>query len=204
MSTSVQKNTEHISARLLVCFCLSIALISYVPFIQKCVDQRASNTKFFQKSLQSNQICHQKQTTKMYRSAFTYCEDDPPSRIDFGKSKYEGPFTTEQVEDVKTFFRLLSFICLGCTLPSTNVAVNQLVNYLTYYDNQITNPVIRTCHFDKFHAHVTSPTLIALLIPLYEFAIYPVFRRHFCWENSHLKILFGVFLQTARVIALMF
>ena len=37
------------------------------------------------------------------RSAFTYCEDELPSRIDFGKSKYGGPFTTEQVEDVKTF-----------------------------------------------------------------------------------------------------
>ena len=33
------------------------------------------------------------------RSAFTYCEDDIPSRLDYGKSKYGGPFTTEQVED---------------------------------------------------------------------------------------------------------
>ena len=32
------------------------------------------------------------------RSAFTYCEDDIPSRLDFGKSKYGGPFTIEQVE----------------------------------------------------------------------------------------------------------
>ncbi len=38
------------------------------------------------------------------RSAFTYWEDKPYSRIDLGKSKYGGPFTTEQVEDVKTFF----------------------------------------------------------------------------------------------------
>jgi hypothetical protein len=37
------------------------------------------------------------------RSAFTYCEDELPSRIDFGKNKYGGPFTTEQVEDIKTF-----------------------------------------------------------------------------------------------------
>ena len=39
-----------------------------------------------------------------HRSAFTYCEDELPSRIDFGKSKYGGSFTTEQMEDVKTFF----------------------------------------------------------------------------------------------------
>ena len=41
------------------------------------------------------------------RSAFTYWEDKPYSRIDLGKSKYGGPFTTEQVEDVKTFFQIL-------------------------------------------------------------------------------------------------
>ena len=41
------------------------------------------------------------------RSAFTYWENDIPSRIDLGKQKYGGPFTFEEVEDVKTFFMLL-------------------------------------------------------------------------------------------------
>jgi hypothetical protein len=41
------------------------------------------------------------------RSAFSYWEDKIPSRIDLGKMKYGGPFTTEQVEDVKTLFRVL-------------------------------------------------------------------------------------------------
>ena len=36
------------------------------------------------------------------RSALTYWEDDYPSRIDLGKDKYGGPFTIEEVEDVKT------------------------------------------------------------------------------------------------------
>ena len=45
------------------------------------------------------------------RSALTYWEEDIPSRIDLGKSRYGGPFTTEQVEDVKTFFRVLAFKC---------------------------------------------------------------------------------------------
>ncbi len=44
------------------------------------------------------------------RSAFTYCEDEQPSRIDLGKSKYGGPFTNEEVEDVKTFLRMLLVI----------------------------------------------------------------------------------------------
>ncbi len=37
------------------------------------------------------------------RSAFTYCEDELPSHIDLGKSKYGGPFTNKEVEDVKNF-----------------------------------------------------------------------------------------------------
>ena len=44
------------------------------------------------------------------RSAFTYWENKEPSRIDFGKQKYGGPFTNEEVEDMKTFFRLLTLM----------------------------------------------------------------------------------------------
>ncbi len=44
------------------------------------------------------------------RSAFTYCEDELPSRLDLGKSKYGGPFTTEQVEDVKVFLGILKVL----------------------------------------------------------------------------------------------
>ena len=47
------------------------------------------------------------------RSAVTYGEDEP-SRIDFGKAKYGGPFTTEEVEDVKTFLRIVGLLfCIG-------------------------------------------------------------------------------------------
>ncbi len=44
------------------------------------------------------------------RSAFTYCENEKPSRIDLAKSKYGGSFTNEQVEDVKTCLRMVLVI----------------------------------------------------------------------------------------------
>ena len=44
------------------------------------------------------------------RSAFTYSDADTPSRMDLAKERYGGPFTTEQVEDVKTFFRILTLL----------------------------------------------------------------------------------------------
>ena len=40
-------------------------------------------------------------------SAFTYSDNYIPSRLDFAKERYGGPFTTEQVENVKTFLRIL-------------------------------------------------------------------------------------------------
>ena len=43
----------------------------------------------------------------LQRSAFTYSDNYIPSRLDFAKERYGGPFSTEQVENVKTFFRIL-------------------------------------------------------------------------------------------------
>ena len=48
-----------------------------------------------------------KHKTPLYQGASPDWFEDTPSRIDFGKSKYGVPFTTEQVENVKTIFRLL-------------------------------------------------------------------------------------------------
>ena len=58
-----------------------------------------------------------KHKAPLNRSALTYWEEDMPSRVDLGKSRYGGPFTTEQVEDVKTMFRIflvrLSLMVIG-------------------------------------------------------------------------------------------
>ena len=50
--------------------------------------------------------------TPIRRSAFTYCEDELPSRMDLGKDKYGGPFTTEQVEDVKAFLGIITLLLI--------------------------------------------------------------------------------------------
>ena len=41
--------------------------------------------------------------------ALTYWEEDYPSQFDLGKEKYGGPFSVEEVEDVKTVLRFLPF-----------------------------------------------------------------------------------------------
>ena len=66
------------------------------------------------------------------RSALTYWEESAPSRLDLGKDKYGGPFTEEEVEDVKTFFRFMPLlVCIfgltGVTIiaPSVNASHNR-------------------------------------------------------------------------------
>ena len=49
-----------------------------------------------------------KHKAPLNRSALSYWEEDIPSRLDLGKSRFGGPFTTEQVEDVKTFFKIIA------------------------------------------------------------------------------------------------
>ena len=63
------------------------------------------------------------------RSAFTYWENKEPSRIDFGKQKYGGPFTNEEVEDMKTFFRLLNLMLFlfGFFLSDDSQSLSSLV-----------------------------------------------------------------------------
>ena len=55
------------------------------------------------------------------RSALTYWEEEAPSRLDLGKEKYGGPFTEEEVEDVKTVFRILPLF-IGLLGPITFIS----------------------------------------------------------------------------------
>ena len=124
------------------------------------------------KSPQSLKLIYQvlkfaaKHKTPVNRSALTYWEEDIPSRIDLGKSKYGGPFTTEQVEDVKTIFKLLVvsvpffLILLSLNLlGGYNAFVVSLESVVLYY----------------FTYNIFWCVFIGTLV--YEFVIYPFVRN---------------------------
>ena len=43
-------------------------------------------------------------------NAFTYLDEEQPSRMDFGEEKFGVSFTKEEVEDVKTLLRLIPLL----------------------------------------------------------------------------------------------
>ena len=115
------------------------------------------------------------------RSAFTYCEDTLPSRIDFGKSKYGGPFTTEQVEDVKTLLRTVLFILSGSALFGIGSKFYYRSEIATKLfdiesDPSLSNLPIRKCSFEFVitNFYTISATV---LIPIYELIIHPLFHQ---------------------------
>ena len=116
------------------------------------------------------------------RSAFTYIDEEHPKRIDFGKEKFGGPFTEEEVEDVKTVLRLLPLVaCISFSVT----AMWPLLNLNTGTFDSITN-----CVFN-LRAIIWLPPLV--LVPLCQFLIYPYFHR---WIPTMLKrIEIGLVLQ---------
>ena len=61
------------------------------------------------------------------RSAFTFSDNFIPSRLDFAKERYGGPFTTEQVENVKTFLRILVVLLSIGPVFMTDIPASYLV-----------------------------------------------------------------------------
>ena len=136
------------------------------------------------------------------RSAFTYCEDEAISRIDYGKSKYGGPFTTEQVEDVKTFYKVLLVILLGGVFAGEIVAAKHLDIHLK---NQFIFPkhVSDTTISTDISISMIVPYSVPVLIVLYEVLLYPIFHRCCLCVTSLHKFIMGTILQIGMFLSLM-
>ena len=112
-----------------------------------------------------------KHKAPLNRSALTYWEEDIPSRIDLGKSRYGGPFTTEQVEDVKTFFRVLA-VSVGIFLMIVASGIHEYNYYSTEVLKNVTN--FNMCEVQSLFLFTFHPAWCAVLTVLvYEFLVYP-------------------------------
>ena len=133
------------------------------------------------------------------RSAFTYYEDDLPSRIDFGKHKYGGPFTTEQVEDVKTFLRLILVLIISGALPGPTIFLEYAESKLT---KQFLSPkeIVEGCYTEKDLSFLHYGFGL-ILVPFYDFIIRPIFYKCITAPSSQLKILVGFAFLLLRVLA---
>ena len=104
------------------------------------------------------------------RSALTYFDEEHPSRLDFGKHKFGGPFTEEEVEDVKTIFRIIPLILLECAV--------------VFFCELGISPILAKEAFKCVHLSslknlsININALSFVFIPVYRFIVYPLVRKH--------------------------
>ena len=200
--TDLQTHNNIILASLVMCVQLSVALCCTLLFNRYLIKEPVTQNPF---RLIYNVVRYALQHKQpRCRSAFTYCEDELPSRIDFGKSKYGGPFTTEQVEDVKTLFRVLavgSFICiqLGIGIP-LYILKGQISNLLISGHGMIGKSTSR-CYSEELTQQIFNYSWV-IIIPVYEFVFYPLFSLCLAKLTYRIKSTLGVILYTLMILAL--
>ena len=104
----------------------------------------------------------------LLRSAFTY--NEMPSRLDLAKQRYGGPFTTVEVEDVKSFWRILLVLVSLIGLQLQDDTLFTTIETLLFTQ--------QFCSYYAFSTWTVSAVIISVLIPIYQFGIRPFFARH--------------------------
>ena len=182
---------------LVIAMCLTVVVITNYLFSNQLIKEPVTQNPFklvYKVVRYAIKTKHPRQ-----RSAFTYWEDNPPSRMDLGKVKYGGPFTTEQVEDVKILIKTIGVILVASFLVSLELKFLEYEVYTTYltklFGKYPTKNVFYRCFTKDFLTNVH--TIIGLLlIPLNEFLIYPLFYR--CIS---IKIRWKILLSTLILLA---
>ena len=112
----------------------------------------------------------------MRRSAFTYGES-PPSRLDLGKERYGGPFTTEQVEDVRTFLYIVGIFVgtFGYAFSDTTKA-NLSMQYKQFLQQNDTSSFIEIMILEY---PLTIPySVVSIAVLIHQFVIVPFFPQY--------------------------
>ena len=136
------------------------------------------------------------------RSALTYWEEEAPSRLDLGKDKYGGPFTEEEVEDVKTVFCMLplfiGFIAINLsndnywsaidsfTLPTCLAVTDTSYNFCSFILMLVYLFFIRVCFYKYIPSMLTRMSVgifLAFIVTVSKVIIHVLGI-----ERSHLDI----------------
>ncbi|XP_064403264.1 solute carrier family 15 member 3-like [Halichondria panicea] len=172
--------------------CMSIVLISDVFITPKWLIIEPKSPQFLKIIYRVLKFAKQHKAP-LNRSALTYWEEDIPSRMDVSKSRYGGPFTTEQVENVKTLFRVLA---LTSPMWIILVAFHMFLNIFALFDYEL--------HFDGA-SNCTTTVLTyftyqwdlwcIVLVVVYELFMYPLICHIFLSSIRRIGLIaFAIFI----------
>ena len=184
---------------------LTVVMITYLLFKGVLIKEPVTKNPF---KLVYNVIKYAvKNKHPRLRSAFTYSENYIPSRIDFGKHKYGGPFTTEQVEDVKMLFRSLVIAFMitafyGTTYVEEKFTLQIKVLLLGYHGKDDTNDSVQLCYSENLNFTGVYVITAVFLTPVIELLIYPIFQHCLPHLKLYSKFVMGAILRIGKYITL--
>ena len=111
------------------------------------------------------------------RSAFTYADDEEPTRIDFAKERYGGPFTTEQVEDVKTFLRILLVLIVLGPAFTLMIPLGPIFHLYTIHVGKSSPKDECSATLLLQDMAILRSIIVVTIFPIYIWLIYSVLRR---------------------------
>ena len=181
-------------------YILIFGIVSFLLIVSLCVVRHRQRWFFIESSGRVNPYKLVYRVVKfawhhkipVRRSAFTYCEDEWPTRLDLGKQKYGGPFTVEQVEDVKAFLGILKVLISIVPLFMLQVVSESTLPQFAIHHNLFSKPpgnssfhifghTIRIegiSHYLFLSSGLLSPLLVVVSLPLYLFLLRPFITYH--------------------------
>ena len=108
------------------------------------------------------------------RSSLTYWESDIPSRIDLAKTKYGGPFPEQDVDSVKSFWRIVIVLMamFGFYIPYYIVVVDAF-SYINIFHNGST----ALNGYGSYLLWNMFDSQILILVPLFHLIIIPLWPK---------------------------
>ena len=100
------------------------------------------------------------------------------SKLNIAKRIYNGPFTSEQVEDVKTFFRVLVVIMIFTIFSSASTTINDISNQMAMSLRNWPNDDIISGCYHGISINYAIFTYSAAVILIYLVVMSPLFHIH--------------------------
>ena len=118
-------------------------------------------------------------------------DDEMPSCFDVAKYRYGGSFTSQQVEDVKSFLQMVIVIAT-CTIVFGDIniveyAKETIAGHFIWQGNSIS-----TICYERLTMRYSGYLFVIVLVLLYELVIYPLLGRYLPRWNITTRFLLGV------------
>ncbi len=136
----------------------------------------------------------------LQRSAFTYCDDERPSRFDYAKESYGGPFTTEQVEDVKTFLKIVIILLAVGPVSILDVSTSDAI--FSFIGLHI-GPEDPFCNFSWIIVNIGLLRYIVstIFLPVYMWIVFSLLRNQ--TPRILYRLGFGIFIYILGVFSIL-